>query len=214
MIPIIFDLDGTLVDSLSSIHAAASRTLADYRHDPLAPAHVATFVGWGERVFVEKMIADTDLQIADFDDVLRVFMGHYAQTSTEVEVFPGVKATLESLRTKGHKTGLCTNKPGVPTGVVLKAAGLDGLLDVVVAGDTLPKRKPDPAPLVYLMEQLGAPRIIYVGDTPMDAETAQRAGVPFALYSEGIRTVPLKDIPHDIAFSHYDAFDKVLAALT
>ena len=88
MIPIIFDLDGTLVDSLSSIHAAASRTLADYRHDPLAPAHVATFVGWGERVFVEKMIADTDLQIADFDDILRVFMGPDASDFWEVYSTP------------------------------------------------------------------------------------------------------------------------------
>jgi phosphoglycolate phosphatase len=95
---------------------------------------------------------------------------------------------------------------------VLDVLNLHGFFDVVVAGDTLARRKPDPAPLRHAFEALGRPGV-YVGDNGIDAQTAQGAGVPFWLFTEGIRHDPLDRIPHDHAFSDYAAISTLYAEL-
>jgi len=82
----------------------------------------------------------------------------------------------------------------------------------IVTGDSLPERKPDPAPLQVVLSRLGATSGLYVGDSEVDAETAARAGVPFALYTEGLRTRSVAEIPHDHAFSDFRALAGIHAA--
>jgi phosphoglycolate phosphatase len=91
---------------------------------------------------------------------------------------------------------------------------LAGVFGAVVAGDTLSVRKPDPAPLLHALAGLGVSGGLYVGDSPVDSETARRAGVPFALFTEGIREAPLAEIPHDAAFSDMRELPDIYAALT
>lgn len=209
---IAFDLDGTLIDSLAGIAKAANALLHDKGLPPVPVAQVAGYVGLGERVFLQRLIADTDLVGAEFDALMAVFIPHYVKVAQETVVFPGVMPALARLRAAGHPLALVTNKPAAPLASVLAHTGLDALFDCVVAGDTLPTRKPDPAPLHWVADQLGAVDL-YVGDSPIDAETAQRAGVPFLLFTEGIRTVEIADMPHHAVFSDFADLDAQVARL-
>lgn len=97
-------------------------------------------------------------------------------------------------------------------GVVLQTLGWQDMFDVVIAGDTLPVRKPEPEPLHLAVERLGTKTGLYVGDSETDAETAQRAGVPFALFTKGIRVSPVDQIPHDVAFDDFAALPDIVKA--
>ena len=200
MIPIVFDLDGTLIDSLPNVTDAANALLADEGLEPLSSEVVRGFVGLGERVFLDRMIAATDLRPEDFDRLMPVFIRHYNVAAEDTQLFPGAMDMLNRLRVDGVPLALCTNKPAAPLWPTLKAAGIEDAFDVVLAGDMLEKRKPDPLPVHHILSELNAETCLYVGDSETDAETARRAGVPFVLFTEGIRLAPIDDIPHDVAF--------------
>ena len=214
MTPIIFDLDGTLIDSLPDITGAANALLAEKNLPPLEASKVAGFVGRGERVLLDRLIAATALDAADYDALMARFIDIYKGATGRTRVFPGAREALEHFRAAGVPVGLCTNKPSGPLGSVLEALDLSRLFDVIVAGDTLAARKPDAAPLLHAVSSLGAERCIYVGDSEIDAETAQAAGMPFAFFTEGIRTVAIVDIPHDAAFSDFADLPSIYARLS
>ena len=87
------------------------------------------------------------------------------------------------------------------------------LFQVVLGGDSLPVRKPDPAPLFRVLADLGAPRAVYVGDSEVDAATAQAAAMPFALFTEGYRKTPVEALPHDVAFSDFTDLPAIVERL-
>lgn len=204
-LPVVFDLDGTLIDSLPEIAEAANRLLAEEGRAPLPVAQIGSFVGRGEAVLLERVMRAAGLDLARFDALRPRFTEIYVEASRTTRLFPGVAEMLADFRARGIPMGLCTNKPSAPLEVVLEAASLSGTFGVVVAGDSLPERKPHPAPLFFALERLGSPTGLYVGDSEVDAETAERAGVPFALFTEGIRSRPVAEIPHHAAFSDFSA---------
>lgn len=205
-IPVVFDLDGTLIDSLPDIAWAVNEVLREDRLPALTEQTVGGFVGRGERVLVMRLIEATDLSMGDFDTVLARFLGHYRKATHRTRMMPGAREVLEELAGEGVPLGLCTNKPDGPLQAVLQALDLTDTFGAVIAGDILPSRKPDPAMLHWVMDRLGAETCLYVGDSEVDAETAQRAGVPFAFYTEGIRGIDVSDMPHDFRFSDFSAF--------
>lgn len=213
MIPVVFDLDGTLIDSLPDITGAANALLAEERLPPLGMEMVAAFIGLGERVFLDRLIAATELLPDDFERLMPRFIEHYRGATGNTHLFPGVREVLDHFHEAGVPIALCTNKPSAPLWPVLKAVGVENDFDVVVAGDTLDRRKPDPAPLLHILKELGASRCLYVGDNETDSETAQRAGMPFALFTEGIRQVPVDRIPHDHAFSEFSELPNIYRGL-
>ncbi|WP_439122914.1 phosphoglycolate phosphatase [Marivita sp.] len=200
---VVFDLDGTLIDSLPDIAAAANALLSDHGLASLPQAQIGSFVGMGERVFLDRLIAATTLDGAQYDTLMAEFITHYKASTGLTTVFPGALEAVKALKADGFKLGICTNKPGGPLATVLDALDLAKWFDVIVAGDTLAVRKPDPAPLHLAFETMGATNGVYVGDSDVDAETAQRAGVPFAFFTEGIRTKPIDQIPHDRTFGEF-----------
>jgi len=212
--PIVFDLDGTLIDSLPGIAAAANALLAENGLAALPQGRMAGFVGLGERVFLDRLIAATALDARAYGDLLARFLELYVVQSRDTVLFPRVADVLETFRADGVPLGLCTNKPSGPLRAVIEATGLAGVFGAVVAGDTLAVRKPDPAPLLHAFAGLGASGGLYVGDSPVDSETALRAGVPFALFTEGIRDVPLAEIPHEALFSDMRELPEIYATLT
>lgn len=203
MIPVVFDLDGTLIDSLPDITEAANALLRDEGQPSIGPEIVAGFIGLGEQVFLTRLISATALVPDDFDRLMPRFIEHYRGATGNTRLFPGVREALDHFRAAGVPMGLCTNKPSVPLWPVLEAVGIRGDFDVIVAGDTLAARKPDPAPLLHIMSELNVSRCVYVGDSETDAETAQRAKMPFALFTEGIRQSPVEAILHDAIFSDF-----------
>ena len=210
---VVFDLDGTLIDSLPDIAAAANALLADHGLAALPQSRIGGFVGMGERVFLDRLIAATALDAAQYDALLAQFIRHYKASTGLTTVFPGALDAVQALKAEGYKLGICTNKPGVPLAAVLEALDLSRWFDVIIAGDTLPVRKPDPAPLLLAFERMGATEGVYVGDSEVDAETAQRSGVPFAFFTEGIRTKPVEDIPHDRAFDRFGTLPDICSEI-
>lgn len=203
MTPVVFDLDGTLIDSLPNVTDAANAVLREVGLAELPASEVAGFVGWGEQVFMDRLIAATNLDPALKPQLMERFIQHYVVVGSETRLIAGAEEVLRVFKENGVRTGLCTNKPRVPLLPVLASTPLGALLDAVVAGDDLAARKPDPAPLRHVVDMLGATTCLYVGDSQIDAETAVRAGVPFALFTEGIRTTPVAAIPHDFAFDDF-----------
>jgi phosphoglycolate phosphatase len=200
---IVFDLDGTLIDSAPDIQAIANRVLADEGAAPITLAETRGFIGNGAPVFIERLRAARGIGAARQAPLLERFVGLYDRAVDLTRPYPGVIAALEALQGRGHRLGICTNKPERPARAVLAHLGLDRFFEVVLGGDSLPVRKPDPAPLMAAFEKLGDGQRIYVGDSEVDAETARAGGVPFLLFTEGYRKVPVAEMPHHAAFDDF-----------
>jgi phosphoglycolate phosphatase len=211
--PVVFDLDGTLIDSLPGITGAANALLDEEGLPPLGSKQVAGFVGRGEQVFLDRLIAATALDPQTRDSLMPRFIAHYERAARGTRLFDGVAGMLDAFDAAGVAMGLCTNKPAAPLAPVLEETGLSGRFAVVVAGDAMPRRKPDPAPLLHAFEVLGQGPGLYVGDSEVDAETAERAGIPFALFTEGIRQAAIADIPHQAAFNDFSELPAIRARL-
>ncbi len=210
---VIFDLDGTLIDSAPDIHAVANAVLALHGFAPLPVAQVRGFVGRGVPHLVHCLIAasDADPEGPLHAQMVAEFVARYSDAVALTTLYPGVRGALEALAAAGHPLGLCTNKPVAPTLAVLRHFGLEALFGAVVGGDSLAVRKPDPAPLHQAHFLLGRGPVLYVGDSEIDAETAERAGLGFALYTEGYRRSDLHAIRHDIAFSDHAMLPGIVA---
>lgn len=202
---IVFDLDGTLIDSAPDIGGVANKTLKARGLEPITLNETRDFVGNGASVFIDKMRAARGIDQSEHAAILAEFMVHYETAVDLTHPYPGVVAALIELRAQGHRLGICTNKPITPTMVVLRHLKLDPYFGTFVGGDSLAVRKPDPAPLTKAFDELDEGARIYVGDSDVDAATAETLGVPFLLFTEGYRKSPIKALPHDHAFSHFDA---------
>ena len=199
---VVFDLDGTLIDSAPDIHGVANTLIAPHGvHITLAQTH--SFIGNGVSVFINRMLAATRLSPSLHDELLPAFKRAYLTAYTKTQIYSGVVQALDDLRTQGCTLGICTNKPLAPTHAVLDHLELTPYFKTIWGGDSLPVHKPDPAPLVAAFGALGAGPRIYVGDSEVDAQTAQDAGVPFLIYTEGYRKTPIAQIPHTAAFSDF-----------
>ncbi|WP_209425084.1 phosphoglycolate phosphatase [Pararhodobacter sp. SW119] len=212
---IVFDLDGTLIDSAPAILMNANAVLAEEALPAITAAQCRTFIGNGAGVFVERL----EHASAGATEPLRLarmtarFLELYESSHDGTEAYPGAAATLDALRAAGWRLGLCTNKPIGPTRSVLAHFGWESVFDAVVGGDSLPVRKPDPAHLHAVIDALGGGPVIYVGDSEVDAETAHAAGVPFALYTPGYRKTPVATIAHSQAFDDFTTLPRIAQAM-
>lgn len=190
---VLFDLDGTLVHSAPDIRLATNALFAEYDLPPVDLETIVDAMGGGGKVLIERCFHAAGRDAGDLDAALLSFLAHYDATGHRLtEPYPGVIAMLERLRDDGHVMGVCTNKQEGRGRDVLAACGLDGFFVDVVGGDTLPVKKPDPAPLALCAERCGVAlnACVFVGDSETDAETARAAGVPFIFYPHGYRRQP------------------------
>ena len=215
---IVFDLDGTLVHSSPDLHAAAVAMLDDLERDPVTLQQVTSFIGNGVPKLVERCLNATGGVPDDGGQAaLASFSTHYSRDPVRLtQPYPGVMALLDMLDKAGAALGICTNKPEAAAHQVLQGVGMAGtstrpLFGAVVGGDTLPVRKPDPAPLHHALKNIGGEQALYVGDSETDAATAQASGLPFALYTGGYRKTPVSELPHDFAFDHFSELRDWLA---
>lgn len=211
---VIFDLDGTLIDSVPDIHASANRAFAPLGQS-FSRAEVQGFVGRGAPNLISRLAQSRGLPGtgAAFDDLLARFLEIYEQSHGLTALYPGVLTALDDLARTGARLGVCTNKPIGPTRAVLGHFGL-GCFAAVVGGDSLPVKKPDPAPLLHALDLLGGGPVIFVGDSEVDAETAQAARVPFLLFTEGYRKTPVEALPHQAAFADFADLPGLVAGIS
>ena len=214
----VFDLDGTLVDSLPDLAAALNRALAEAGLPPHPPDAVARMVGHGAARLVERgfAAAGAPLDMAALPRWLERFLHFYeADLTTLTRPFPDVPEALDALAAAGWRLGVCTNKPTRLAAELLDALGLEPRLGAVVGGDAAPERKPHPAPLRMALDLLGVPAAaaVFVGDSETDARTARAAGVPVALVRGGYTAVPVEELGADALVDGFAALPAVLEAL-
>lgn len=214
-LPVVFDLDGTLIDSVPDIHAGVNKVIEKHAIAPLSLDQVKSFVGGGVEVLWQRIVAAVGLDPAKQPELVADFLALYSSAHDHTRLFPGTCEAIEVLAARGHPIGLCTNKPMAPTLAVLRHFGIEDLFGFIVAGDSLPERKPDPAPLRAAFVGLGAnpddPRGLYVGDSEYDAICAARLPVPFLLFTEGYRLTPVGELPHAAVFDDFSKLPQLVA---
>ena len=181
---VMIDLDGTLVDSIPDLAAAANGMLREMGRAELGVDVIRTFVGKGIPNLVARALTGSlDGSVAP--EVLERAMPIYERYYTEFNgrhstVYPGVVEGLDALRAARFPLACVTNKSGRFTLALLECVGLARYFDEVVAGDTLPQKKPDPAPLLHACRKLGVqPReMLLIGDSVNDVQAARAAGCP------------------------------------
>lgn len=214
---IVFDLDGTLIDSLGDIAAAANRLLALHGRSELTQGQVESLVGEGVNVLVQGAwhLTGPDLPQADMAGMIQSFLDLYLdQAALRTIVFPGVPQMLQALRAKGWRLGICTNKPDAITAKVLADLGLAALVDAVVGGD-FPRRKPDGEHVLETLRRLEADpkRSLFVGDSKTDVTAARAAQIPVACVGFGYSHGPVAQLGADWILDNFDdslALDRLL----
>ncbi|MCS6987330.1 MAG: phosphoglycolate phosphatase [Sphingomonadaceae bacterium] len=203
---VVFDLDGTLVDTAPDLAAALNHALAVLGRPPVAPASVRTMVGRGARALLERGLATTggaspELVEAGLDPFLDHYRAHIARLSRP---FPGVEPTLDRLAAAGRRLAVCTNKPEALTHALLAKLGWTGRFAAVLGADSRPFRKPDPRHLWAAIEAAGGSPAdaVFVGDTAVDLATARAAGVRFVLAAFGYLDDPVEPLGPDASIAH------------
>ncbi|MGO1748942.1 MAG: phosphoglycolate phosphatase [Marinobacter sp.] len=191
----LFDLDGTLVDSAPDLAAAVDRTLEQLGRKPAGIEQVRKWVGHGSPILMRRALAGkADWEPANpsddalFDDALTLLYQNYQQLNGQYStVYPGVEACLETLSERGCPMAVVTNKPEQFVAPLLEQMGIEHHFQLIVGGDTLSTKKPDPAPLLHAMEALQGSRgtTVMVGDSAADASAAQAAGIPCVVVTYG-----------------------------
>ncbi len=190
---VLFDLDGTLIDSVPSLTLAVDRMLLQLGRSAAGEAKVRGWVGNGAALLVNRALSDSREVAADLDEALQqqalaLFMLAYADCAhLHTPLYPGVRRCLEQLRERGIPLGLVTNKPQRFLAALLAALGLEDYFEKVLGGDSLAHKKPHPLPLQHCIAHFGsaAARTLMVGDSETDVKAARAAGVKVACVSYG-----------------------------
>ena len=181
---LIFDLDGTLIDSAPDMAAAVNTYLLAQGWPVQDTRFVETFIGHGPRRLLLDMFTALHLptDAPSLESAHTAFMAQYWQAPTRLtQFYPDVRDDLHNLHAAGFALGLCTNKPQALTLRILEQLGIAPLFRAVVGADAVPACKPDPGHLLAVAEQMGLEpgTWAYVGDSGIDQATARAAGVPF-----------------------------------
>lgn len=188
---VMFDLDGTLMDSVPDLAAAVDKMLLQLGREPAGVQQVRNWVGNGSPVLVRRALAgqlEHDGVPGDLAaEALALFMQAYAGGHELTTVYPGVRECLGWLREHDVPMAIITNKPAQFIEPLLAEKGLVGYFQWLVGGDTLPQQKPDPAALFWVMGKAGAAPVesLFVGDSRNDVRAAKAAGVPCVALSYG-----------------------------
>lgn len=184
---IILDLDGTLVDSLADIHAAANHMLAHFGIAEACRETVRGFVGDGTRIFVERLLNGSERP--DTDTALQVFHDYYrAHSLDQTHPYPGMDQALDELAASGWTLGVLSNKDThLCQAVINHLDSLRGRFSFVFGGDSFDRRKPDPEPVEHILKLTGIPRerAVMVGDSSNDVGAGQNAGIRTIAVSYG-----------------------------
>jgi phosphoglycolate phosphatase len=177
---VVFDLDGTLVDSRDDLAAAVNHVLRSHGLRALPVETLAGYVGDGARMLVQRALGRDHQRL--LPSALEAFLDYYGDHLLDAtRAYPGIADTLAALRGRGVALSVLTNKPAAMSRAILSGLGLASWFGDVVGGDSLPARKPDPAGLAYLGARAGTSpeRMLLVGDSAIDLRTAQAGCVAF-----------------------------------
>jgi phosphoglycolate phosphatase len=213
---VIFDLDGTLIDSERDLRAAADWLLQEFRAAPLSREEFRVMLGDGVAALVGRALAARKCRVESEADAIRRFLDYYENHLTDTtRPYPGVPEGLATLHSQGLTLGLCTNKATRTTRAILERLGLADYFAGVIAGDSVPYRKPDPRVLSGMLATFGVAKevAVMVGDSEVDAATAEAAGIRFVLLTYGYHRGDVGEIPCIAALDQFAGLPVVLADL-
>ncbi|MBV8121903.1 MAG: phosphoglycolate phosphatase [Alphaproteobacteria bacterium] len=203
---LVFDLDGTLVDSAPDLCAAINEMLRERGAAPLPLPQVRRMIGDGVPTLVCRALVASGLSPAETASALPRFLQLYEAGAVRLtRPYPGVPATLAGLRGRGYRTAVCTNKPQHATITVLEGLGLLPLFDGIAGGDRFAVKKPDPGHLLGLIATLGGrvEAAAMIGDNENDAAAARAAGLPLVLMRYGYSRVDPESLGADALLDHF-----------
>lgn len=212
---IVFDLDGTLVDTAPDLCGALNWVLEREGRPHVPVEDVRHMVGEGARKLIERGLAASGPTPSadDVEDHVVHFLDHYRRNLSAHSVpFPGVEETLDALADLGAQVAICTNKPEGLAVQLLDELGLGHRFPVILGGDSLPVKKPDPGHVIGTVERMGATLgdTVFVGDSHVDVAAARGAGVPVVAVSFGYSLVDATELGADVVI---DTFPELLDAL-
>ncbi len=201
---VVFDLDGTLADTVADIANSVNLTRREYGLEPLPLSLVVSYTGNGARKLLERSFTDHPI---DLDEGLERMIHHYYETPVvSTKLYPGVRDGLAALKKAGWKQAVVTNKPGKVARAILRHMGVEPFLDDIVGGNDGFPLKPDPATLLHLLEKYKAvpARSWVLGDNHTDINAAANAGMKsaFATWGFGFLDGTAPDIKVD-SFEHF-----------
>lgn len=199
---VVLDLDGTLADTAADVQRALNRTLASESLPSLDVDTVRLMIGGGPRLLISRALRALGHEANQYlvDKLTDLFHAEYLrQENTESRLFDGAETCLRRLRRSGARIGVCSNKPEDLCLKLIDELDIAQYVDAVQGSGTGLPRKPDPAPLLKVIEKLGATPAdaLYVGDSETDVQTARAAGVDVVLVSYGYTAVPAADLEAD-----------------
>lgn len=214
---VVFDLDGTLVDSAPDITLALNAAFRQHGA-AFSISDVKNMIGKGAEVTISRAMAAADIrETATLHRALyEAFMAAYREVSAAGRgLFPDAVDVLEGLRRDGFKLALCTNKAQDVTDIAVRALGIGPLLDVILGAVEDRPKKPHPAMLEKVLADLGAPvsRAVMVGDSAADVGVARAAGCPIVLVSFGYTSVPVAELGGDAVVDHLSAVPRTVGRL-
>ncbi len=215
---LIFDLDGTLVDTAPDLMAATNHVLNLAGRASISDAQLRSFVGQGSMALIRLGLEATGGLLSDIEikKLQHEFLDFYGKNiAVHSKVFPGVVALLDQAKASGLKLGVCTNKVEGLSNKLLQNIGLANYFGAVVGGDTLPVMKPDVAPYEELARRMGidAKQSLMFGDSETDIRTAQNVGVPVIAVSFGYTHAPVQTFAPTYVIDHYDQAWPLVKAL-
>lgn len=216
---VIFDLDGTLADTSRDLIAAANHCFRGLGHgdvlDPVADAATA-FRGGRAMLRLGFDRVRPGAPDAEIDAQYPLLLSAYEEDiDRHTRFYPGAEAAVAALRDAGYAVGICTNKPEKLAEILMTRLGARGLFGSLVGADTLPVRKPDPAPYRAAVERAGGDpaRSVLIGDTVTDRDTARAAGVPVILVGFGPAGAEVAALEPDAMLAHFDDLPDLVARI-
>lgn len=216
---IVFDLDGTLVDTAPDLIGATHYVLALHGLPGVPPDKIRPWISFGARRMITEafILADKPLTDAQTDPLQDAFLDHYvANIARHSRLFPGIEAVLPALADAGARLAVCTNKRAHLSDMLLKALGVHHHFDAVAGRDTFPVHKPDPQHLLATVDMAGGnpARAIMIGDSATDIKTARAAEVPVIGVTFGYTDTPMADLCPNVLIDTYEQLPCALDALT
>ncbi|WP_025562474.1 phosphoglycolate phosphatase [Psychromonas sp. SP041] len=217
---VLFDLDGTLIDSAPDLALAINHMLTSIGREEISPTIIRSWVGNGASILVQRGLSgqteiDKNLDPELLEKSLAIFLDFYAKNlCVDTVTYPHVRASLKILKAKGYQLAIVTNKPYDFIQPILDGLDLNGLFELLVGGDTLEKRKPDPLPLHYACEKLGVTvaQCVMVGDSKNDVLAANAANMQSIGLSYGYNYG--EDINEHNPDVSFDDFADIIATLS
>ena len=208
---VLFDLDGTLIDSAPDLHVAANKLLNEENGQNITLEQTIGMIGDGVPKIVERAFEATGHSIkeeAELAEFVKRYLAFYEPNSANLTIpFPGAVECLRRLSLKKYKMAVCTNKPFVATQKILSKLGLAGFFSAIIGGDTLPGiKKPDPGHLLAALKimNISPKNAVMIGDHANDVNAARASQLPVIICRFGYTNGPAENLKGDLVINHFN----------